>query len=734
MDKFLMNGQASAEGGGEAPENLLHVVHRRLRGRYPWAIALGLVLSLPFAALGWKAKQPEFRSTGLVNVEDQAESVLFADVHTPIRRFDTFVNKQATFLRGRRVIDKAVENEELLDVGWPQGQEGIRLLQKKLSIGYARGESLISVNVSHPDPTMARIAVNAVLDAYNELFGETGALRATEKERTLQERERKLLNEISALQRQKIALSEEFGQDQLSTMHARKVEELSEIDREMSRVDVAISEAELRDEDEQSRESQIASVVETLSERDPVLNTLQRDLETLRAQYAGLTNLGERHRTKRRLRTEIEVKQAQLQNRFDELIEQAGEMGQSELGTLQLQTPQRLQAYRERLIERQEAVRNDASELNKKRLELDLISEQIAEKTKIRLLTTQRLDQLRVERESRTEGHVTIAQHGDIPVDIEDKRKMFAAIGAMFGGGLGVGIVFLLGLFDSRLRYIDDLEREALAVPLLGTLPDLGSKNLEHDEIAALAVHNLRNMLQLQASPGDGNCRVYTITSGSPGDGKTSLALAMGMSFALSGQKTLLLDADLVGHGLTHELGHDGAQGLCQAVREEDAKTHIQSTTIENLWTLPCGRQNVIDAKNLSQEMMQHVIGQLRQEYDTIIVDTGPLLGSLEANLMASLSDGVVLTISRGQNHKFVNACLERLRQMNAKCAGLVFNKAEARDFNRSVSAASVCSQSIRNQSLLDKSANAPERNARGALVRAVIGGPSDANEEKPAA
>jgi hypothetical protein len=87
------------------------------------------------------------------------------------------------------------------------------------------------------------------------------------------------------------------------------------------------------------------------------------------------------------------------------------------------------------------------------------------------------------------------------------------------------------------------------------------------------------------------------------------------------------------------------------------------------------------------------LLDKLRQRFDVVIVDTGPVLGSLEANLMARLSDGTLLIVSRGQNSKLVRAALQQLGRLGATCAGMVFNRASAQDFERSTSVGSVRSQ-----------------------------------------
>jgi Mrp family chromosome partitioning ATPase len=287
--------------------------------------------------------------------------------------------------------------------------------------------------------------------------------------------------------------------------------------------------------------------------------------------------------------------------------------------------------------------------------------------------------------------------------------------GAAVGVGFSFGLFFLIGFFRDGYRYIDELEDIEDSAPLLGTLPDLSAGELANDEVAALAVHHLRNMLQLR--DGRKERAVYTITSATSGDGKTSLALALGMSFAVSGRRTILVDADLVGRGLTHELGLEGLPGLCQAVESRSLNGEAHATRIEDLSALPCGDTARFEPEQLSQRGLGAVIEQLREQYEIVIIDTGPILGSLEANLVSVLSDGVVLTVSRGRSPKLVSASIERLKRIGGRCSGLVFNKAAAKDLERSVSHLSFASASVRSQPREGREAGSGRS---GVLLRAV--------------
>src|SRR5690606_21435871 len=136
--------------------------------------------------------------------------------------------------------------------------------------------------------------------------------------------------------------------------------------------------------------------------------------------------------------------------------------------------------------------------------------------------TSQGLEALRVERDNITRGRVNIVSSGDLPVSpSSDRRIALAVIGAGMGASAGLGLIGAYGLLNRRYRYVDEFSRGP--VQLLGSLPNLNSADAEENEIAALSVHHLRNLLLIQDGPKAGRGRVIAITSAAAGDGKTSL-------------------------------------------------------------------------------------------------------------------------------------------------------------------------------------------------------------------
>ena len=70
----------------------------------------------------------------------------------------------------------------------------------------------------------------------------------------------------------------------------------------------------------------------------------------------------------------------------------------------------------------------------------------------------------------------------------------------------------------------------------------------EASSLAAHCLHQVRTMLQIRCN---GRAKVIAITSARAGSGKTSVVLGLGVSYAMAGSKTLLMDLDLMSGGLT---------------------------------------------------------------------------------------------------------------------------------------------------------------------------------------
>jgi Mrp family chromosome partitioning ATPase len=181
--------------------------------------------------------------------------------------------------------------------------------------------------------------------------------------------------------------------------------------------------------------------------------------------------------------------------------------------------------------------------------------------------------------------------------------------------------------------------------------------------------------------PAGKSSRAYLITSPAPGDGKTGVAISLGLSFAAAAYRTLLIDGDLSSRQLSRGLGAEDDWGF------RDAAHGCEPTICclrDNLSFMPAGRCRPEDQYTLAAARVVPVLDRARKQFDVIVIDSDSLLSGVARALMAPHVDGVLLTVTRDQSHATVHQALRVLEQQNAPINGAIFNRAKAAEISTS--------------------------------------------------
>jgi len=700
-------------GGGDAgsqPVNPLVFVHRLLRGRYLLAVPLAILVAPIGAVVGYKAMPPVYTSTGLVQVQSSIPKILYdTEENAPLASFDQFVEAQARFLSDRRVLDKAAADPELRSANWPGGNAGLQALQGSLEVKHGRRSAIISVEVSAVDPSQAQAAVNAVLRSYFAIFGERDGLVKTARERALEQIERDLSQRSQSLRTSIFEVAEETGSaDTLRRLHESRSANLEQLEQRIADLQMEITRrsALLRDDaagdgarggarDDVSKSPGADLSISALGARDPELSQLLAQRDSLQEQIRVASGrFGRNHRTMINLRNRVDALDVRILSRKKAVLailsSSAPVASDSTMNVMSGVTIESLKQMESDLLQRRERMRTAVLDLGRKRLRLTQFEDELHDVEEQLSNARQELNALRVESKNAAIGRITIASWGEAPLaPSKDRRLPLAVIGAGGLAGGVLGLFGLIGLLDQRWRYIDDADWLSQAA-LLGSLPDLATGAEVDREIAAASIHQLRNVLSLEAERS--RAKVFAITSATAEAGKTSLSLALGLSFASGGWRTLLIDADLVGGGLTDELKLRDISGLVQVLQSGEVNGEIHQPGGQGMHVLPCGKSDGFSPEHLSPAQVRKPLGLLRERFDIVLLDTGPLLGSLEANLAVATVDETILIAPRGQSMKQVRAALARISEVGGTCAGIVFNRARSADVHRSVSRSSIIS------------------------------------------
>lgn len=282
---------------------------------------------------------------------------------------------------------------------------------------------------------------------------------------------------------------------------------------------------------------------------------------------------------------------------------------------------------------------------------------------------------------------VTEAVKPSAPVSPNKKRD----VGASIMGGLFLGLLaaFLRDRLDTRVRGRSDLPKD---VTLLGSVPfdksvrASGPAALESPDawLRAEAYRRARTTLQF-ADVDDRRVQVIAVTSALPKEGKTSSAINLAQVFARSGERTLLIDADLRRARVADYLGLVGSVGLVDTLIGRVALDEVlQQAFDENLTILPAGTTPPNPTELLGSSAMRELMIELRERFDVIIVDTPPLVPVVDAAIVAPLADGALVVSKVGRATRAqLDSVVTALGAVDARVFGVLLTCVRARRSSR---------------------------------------------------
>jgi capsular exopolysaccharide synthesis family protein len=166
------------------------------------------------------------------------------------------------------------------------------------------------------------------------------------------------------------------------------------------------------------------------------------------------------------------------------------------------------------------------------------------------------------------------------------------------------------------------------------------------------------------------------------GEGKTSTATNLAMSFAQRQGPVLIIDADMRRPSVAKTLGVGNEKGLSSYLTGAHLldEVLVQYDRIPNLWILPAGPRPPDPAELLSSHMMDGTLKELSKRFTQIVIDSPPLLLVTDAVILSATVDGVILVVSSGTTARGALSRAHRiLENAQARVLGMVLNKVDMR-------------------------------------------------------
>ncbi|HEY7544915.1 MAG TPA: polysaccharide biosynthesis tyrosine autokinase, partial [Blastocatellia bacterium] len=292
------------------------------------------------------------------------------------------------------------------------------------------------------------------------------------------------------------------------------------------------------------------------------------------------------------------------------------------------------------------------------------------------------------------------------PIGPQRTRSIMIAL--FLSLAVGVALAFFLNYLDNTVKTVEDVNRYA-QLPALSVIPAIGANSsrslsskkrkmltvanakkvgapsqaelmaLDNRSAAAEAYRVLRTSVLL-SSAGQPP-KMILVTSGQPGEGKTTTVVNTGISLAQLGASVVIVDCDLRKPS-THKLfGIDHVRGLSTYLsRNVDLESVTHHLPINNLSLIPCGPIPPNPAELISSERMRELLKILAERYDHVLVDSPPLINVTDPVILSTMVDGVILVVHGGKSTRdIVRRARMELSSVGAKIFGVVLNNVDLR-------------------------------------------------------
>ena len=671
--------------------------------KYRWLIAAICSAAIAIGFLVTFMSTPVYRATTVIQIDRMAPRVVKLDHSDSDARYiggpDRFFETQYDLLKSRSLAERVAANLDLgakpdfLSPSSPSGWANFRnmifprakavdnrtLEQRKtaaarmimggLSVDPVTNSLLVKISYDSPDPSWAQQIANGIADTYISVnlerrYGATAYARNFLKER-LDELKLKLEESEKALVAyadKKEIITTSDGQHSLADTDLKALNEALQ-KTTMSRI-------HLQEEWEQATGTTGLGLPQVLL--DPSIQALRTQRATLLAQYQEkLGTFKPAYPDMVRLKSQID--------QIDHILKEAV-----------ITIKQSLKAKYEAALQEEESLRKKIGEAKStvintrnKEIEYNILKREADTNRTLYQGLLQQYKDVGVAGAVDT-NNVAIIDRAQLPgspfTPVLRKNLLISFVLGLLATALTIAVLEIL---DDTFKSPEEVE-EQLGLAVLGIIP-LATSDVVTDikdspnSPLAEAYRSFRTALQF--STDQGAPKSILVTSARPGEGKSTTALALAINFAQLGTKVLLIDADLRNPSQHRNLKVENKAGLANYLAGGGGSGGIfQQTQIPGLYFMASGPLPPNPAELLAGPKMLSLLSAASENFDTIVIDSPPIMGLADSPLLASIAGGTLLVMATADTRRgVIRAALKRLHFARARMVGAVMNKFDFR-------------------------------------------------------
>jgi len=326
--------------------------------------------------------------------------------------------------------------------------------------------------------------------------------------------------------------------------------------------------------------------------------------------------------------------------------------------------------------------------LNEKMVQYNNLKREVETNRTLYETLLKKIKETQVSKESITTDF-RILDLADVPgAPVSPNRKRDITTACLWGLILGVMASLFFEYIDATFKNADDIE-SYLKLPFLGYVAslrsekdeikkikdiDLISQQFPHSRIAE-SYRSIRTSI-IFSSPEDRPLKTILVTSSLPREGKTFISINLGIVFAHTDERVVILEADMRKPRISKVFNTDNDVGLSSFLTGEAKLDEvIRPTHIKNLSLISAGPLPPNPTELLTSNKTAALLDELKKRFSRVILDSPPVLYVADTLILSNMVDGVILVIYAGKT--FLNHILrvrQKMQEAKARIIGVILN------------------------------------------------------------
>ncbi len=350
---------------------------------------------------------------------------------------------------------------------------------------------------------------------------------------------------------------------------------------------------------------------------------------------------------------------------------------------------------RETLLKERERLNQQVQKLPKTQREVLRMTRDVEVNQQIYIQLLNKVQELSIIK-AGTVGNVRILDEAQsYAKPVKPKKPLIVVLATLLGGMLSVALVLVKAALHRGVENPDEIEQIGLSVyasvPKSNLQLELANKLarkkrntdltlLAESNPADLSIEALRGLrTSLHFAMMEAKNNVLMISGPAPGIGKSFVSTNFAAVAAKTGQKVLLIDADMRKGYLQQCFGLNWENGLSDLLSGKITRdVAVQSTKVENLDIITRGQVPPNPSELLMHPRFKELVDWASENYDLVIIDTPPVLAVTDPSIVGALAGTTLMVARFGQNTvKEIDVARSRFEQAGIEVKGVILNAIE---------------------------------------------------------